>query len=448
MKTRLFLCVMALCIACGADAQTKTKRSKTARQKAKVVEVDPEVVKPVEVVDSAILAVADSLAADSIAAPEPEKPKDRTDTLYYDKNWRVIGNKTFATYYRYALYPVDSLAPRYFKTFFLSGELQGEGTFLQMGERSDKETVFDGEVVYYYKDGAEKQRLFYSDGKPNGECTDYYENGGIKEHITLVNGKRNGIHASFTEDGIVCRLQEYADDVAADYYVIVDKDGNYSKYDAGTEKPILETPDESERQTEYKNGVAWPYYNKNGLILGVSNSPVKENIGDFREIGVFLVNKSMINVELDPAQIEVYSMKKGKRSDFKMMPADEYDEKVYKKKVKNQKRSLKRKAVVTIERENNVSENLGASVFDAGTSHTLKAFQESIISLKTLVKGNKMRYAEREHEDLGYLERTTVHPGEMVAGFLYTDDKKVDDLFVKLTVNGVPYIYEWKVEKK
>lgn len=239
MKTRLFLCVMALCIACGADAQTKTKRSKTARQKAKVVEVEPEVVKPVEVVDSAILAVADSLAADSIAAPEPEKPKDRTDTLYYDKNWRVIGNKTFATYYRYALYPVDSLAPRYFKTFFLSGELQGEGTFLQMGERSDKETVFDGEVVYYYKDGAEKQRLFYSDGKPNGECTDYYENGGIKEHITLVNGKRNGIHASFTEDGIVCRLQEYADDVAADYYVIVDKDGNYSKYDAGTEKPSL-----------------------------------------------------------------------------------------------------------------------------------------------------------------------------------------------------------------
>ena len=57
-----------------------------------------------------------------------------------------------------------------------------------------------------------------------------------------------------------------------------------------------------ERQTEYKNGVAWPYYNKNGLIVGVSNSPVKDNIGNFREIGVFLVNKSMINVELDPAQ--------------------------------------------------------------------------------------------------------------------------------------------------
>ena len=103
---------------------------------------------------------------------------------------------------------------------------------------------------------------------------------------------------------------------------------------------------------------------------------------------------------------------------------------------------------MTIERENNVSENLGASVFDSGTSHTLKAFQESIIKLKTLVKGNKMKYAEREHDDLGYLERTTVHPGEMVAGFLLTDDKKVDDLFVKLTINGVSYLYEWKTEKK
>ena len=76
----------------------------------------------------------------------------------------------------------------------------------------------------------------------------------------------------------------------------------------------------------------------------------------------------------------------------------EFFEKVYKKQVKNKKRSLKKKAVVTIEREDNVSENLGASVFDAGTSNTLKAFQERIISLKTLVNTNRMKYAEREHD--------------------------------------------------
>ena len=156
----------------------------------------------------------------------------------------------------------------------------------------------------------------------------------------------------------------------------------------------------------------------------------------------------MINVEIDPKNVTVYSVKKDKRTNFELMEADEYDDKVYKKQVKNKKRSLKKKAVVTIEREDNVSENLGASVFDAGTSNTLKAFQERIISLKTLVNTNRMKYAEREHDDLGYLERTTVHPGEMVAGFLLTDDKKVDDLFVEVTIGGIKYVYEWKTEKK
>ena len=442
-RTRLIALILTLFLVSNSVyAQSKKKRSTKKPAKTVVVEtpVEPEI--PVLPVDTAVV---DSVQADTVVI---EVPKDRTDTIYYDKTWRVISNKTFATYYRYALYPADSLAPKYFKTFYLNGELQGEGNFIELGDRNDANSIFDGEIDYYYPGGALKRRMFYSNGKSNGECTDYYENGNIKEHISIIDGKKHGINSSFTEDGIVCRLQEYDNDKPSAFYVIVDKDGNYSKYDAATEQPLLEEPNVDERQTEYKNGVAWPYYNKNGLILGVSNSNVRDNIGNFREIRVFLVNKSMINVEIDPKNVTVYSVKKDKRTNFELMEADEYDEKVYKKQVKNKKRSLKKKAVVTIEREDNVSENLGASVFDAGTSNTLKAFQERIISLKTLVNTNRMKYAKREHDDLGYLERTTVHPGEMVAGFLLTDDKKVDDLFVEVTIGGIKYVYEWKTEKK
>ena len=442
-RTRLIALILTLFLVSNSVyAQSKKKRSTKKPAKTVVVEtpVEPEI--PVLPVDTAVV---DSVQADTVVI---EVPKDRTDTIYYDKTWRVISNKTFATYYRYALYPADSLAPKYFKTFYLNGELQGEGNFIELGDRNDANSIFDGEIDYYYPGGALKRRMFYSNGKSNGECTDYYENGNIKEHISIIDGKKHGINSSFTEDGIVCRLQEYDNDKPSAFYVIVDKDGNYSKYDAATEQPLLEEPNVDERQTEYKNGVAWPYYNKNGLILGVSNSNVRDNIGNFREIRVFLVNKSMINVEIDPKNVTVYSVKKDKRTNFELMEADEYDEKVYKKQVKNKKRSLKKKAVVTIEREDNVSENLGASVFDAGTSNTLKAFQARIISLKTLVNTNRMKYAEREHDDLGYLERTTVHPGEMVAGFLLTDDKKVDDLFVEVTIGGIKYVYEWKTEKK
>lgn len=380
---------------------------------------------------------------DTLVQAEIELPKDRIDTIYYDRNWKVINSRTFASYCRFALYPIDSLLPRYFKTYYSSGELQGEGTFISLDERDDSQSLLEGEIVSYFKNGKIQERVFYSSGLQNGEHTAYYENGNIKEHCTLTDGKKNGILSSFTEDGKVCRLTVYKEDTPADFYVITDMDGNYSKYDTETNQVMFETPKTEEVQTEYKNGVAWPYYNKNGLIVGVSTSMAKD-IGKYREIGIFIVNKSMINVELDPNQMEVSYIKKGKKGIMKIMPADEYDKKVYKNKKKTAKKEIKKKVVVANEKEDNVNANLGASVFNAGTSHTVKAFQENMIKQKELTDENRMRYAERKPEDLGYLERTTVHPGELMTGFVYTDTKKVDELFVKLTINGITYTYQWK----
>jgi len=453
MKTRAFVLTALFLLLClSGNAQSKKKVSKRAAEKtvaaAPAEEPAVDASEPAAYVSVPVVHVTEPTVIDSVAAPAPEEPKDRTDTIYYDKQWRVISNKTFAAYYRYALYPVDETATKYFKTFYANGALQGEGTFIDLDRSNDSKSVFDGEITSYYVAGALKEKLNYANGKLNGEHTVYYENGNIKEHSTLENGRKTGIHSSFTEDGRVCRLQEYTADAPSSFYVVVDMDGNYSKYDAATDSPIFEKPSLDEVKTEYKNGVAWPYYNKNGLIVGASSSAGKEDIGNVREIGVFLVNKSMMNVDIDPANIKVYYVKKGKRTDMEFMSADDYDKKIYKKKVENTKKQLKQKAVVSIEREDNVNENLGASVFDAGTSNTLKTFQERIIKLKKLVERNRMRYADREHEDLGYLERTTVHPGEVVSGFLYTDDKKVDDLFVNVRVNGIDYLYEWKSDKE
>lgn len=261
-------------------------------------------------------------------------------------------------------------------------------------------------------------------------------------------GKKTGVGASFSENGRVCTLTPYKNDVSEGFYVVVDADGNYSKYSLSDRQPILEVPSQDEFVTEYKNGVAWPYYNKNGLIVGVSNSVVDENIGGYREIGLFIVNKSMINVDIDPAQIEIYDMKGGKRKNFELVSADEYDEKIKKFKKKVAKRSVKNKAVVETEHENNVNANLGAQVFDAGTSNTLKDFQTRICKMQQLESGNRMKYSDKMPEDLGYLERTTIHPGEVVSGYLYTSDRKTSDLFVKVKIKGIDYVFEWKTGKK
>ena len=388
-----------------------------------------------------------TVQVDSI--PEtPPVPQDRLDTIYYNKNWKVTPNKAFATYYRLALYPADTTALKEFRTYYMSGELQGEGCFAVIDNKDDAKSEFIGAVTTYFKNGKVETQKSYQSGLLTGEYTSYFNNGNIKEHFFMNEGKKTGVGASFSENGRVCTLTPYKNDVPEGFYVVVDADGNYSKYSLSDRQPILEVPSQDEIVTEYKNGVAWPYYNKNGLIVGVSNSVVDENIGDYREIGLFIVNKSMINVDIDPAQIEIYDMKGGKRKNFELVSADEYDEKIKKFKKKVAKRSVKNKAVVETEHENNVNANLGAQVFDAGTSNTLKDFQTRICKMQQLESGNRMKYSDKMPEDLGYLERTTIHPGEVVSGYLYTSDRKTSDLFVKVKIKGIDYVFEWKTGKK
>ena len=251
------------------------------------------------------------------------------------------------------------------------------------------------------------------------------------------------------EDGKVCRFVPYKEGVEEGYYVTVDIDGNYSKYDLATEQPMLEQVTADDLQTEYKNGVAWPYYSKNGLIVGVSNSDVAD-LGGMREIGFYLFNKSMINVDLDPSRVEIYAvLKNDKRVDQEVMLSSEYDEKVLKGKKKAEKAKINQKVLVTAERENNVSANLGMTGVNAGQQGNVKAFQDRMMAMKSLQNvSNSLTFGQRETEDLGYLERTTVHPGECVSAFLYTKQKKVPVLRVKLNIAGIDYLYEWVTEKK
>lgn len=434
-RTLAFLALAAL-IAINGVAQKKKKVKKIAATE-QIAPVQPTT----ETAKTSLPSKADTIAANK------EELQDRIDTIYYNKNWKVTKNKAFASYYRLALYPADKAATKEFKTYYISGELQGDGNFITLDKTDDSKSKLCDQVTTYFKNGDIEEQKNYTDGKLNGEYISYYSNKNVKEHYTMANGQKDGIHASFTEDGRVCTLTPYKSGVPEGFYVVVDADGNYSKYSLSDKKPILEAPSTEEIETEYKNGVAWPYYNKNGLIVGASNSMV-DNIGDYREIGIFIVNKSMINVDIDPAQIEVYSIKNKKRKNYELVSAEEYDEKIMKFKKKNAKRNIKKKVVIEKERENNVNANLGAQVFNAGTSNTLKEFQRRICNMKVLSDGNRMKYAEKMPEDLGYLERTTVHPGEIVSGYLYTSDRKAVDLFVKVTIKGVNYLFEWKEEKK
>ena len=391
--------------------------------KAVTLPMPPQTAKPV---------VVDTVATPS---PAPVVPQDRVDTIYYNKNWKVTSNKAFASYCRLALYPANVSMTKEFKTYYISGELQSEGSFLELDKADDSNSKFTDQFVSYFKDGQVEESKNYVDGKLQGEYTIYYNNGNIKKHFFVNDGLRDGLYAAFTEDGKVCELTPYKADKPEGFYVIVDADGNYSKYSIVDKQPVLEAPTLEEVSTEYKNGVAWPYYNKNGLIVGASNS-ITSNIGDYREIGLFIVNKSMINVDIDPRQIEIYSLKNNKRKNYELVSTEEYNEKI--------RKYTKKNAVLGSVREASVNANLGAKVFNAGTSDTLKEFQKRICRMRKLDESTRMKFTDKEPEDLGYLERTTVHPGEAVTGYLYTPRKKAVDLYVKVKINGIDYLFNWK----
>ncbi len=53
---------------------------------------------------------------------------------------------------------------------------------------------------------------------------------------------------------------------------------------------------------------------------------------------------------------------------------------------------------------------------------------------------------ERVIKEQGYLKKTTIHPGERIAG--YIKRKKGNDLIVNIPLNGCVYSFEWNVNKK
>ena len=51
----------------------------------------------------------------------------RVDTIYYDKDWKNAGHKSFATFYRITLESENSNIPNRFRDFWAYGTLYAEG---------------------------------------------------------------------------------------------------------------------------------------------------------------------------------------------------------------------------------------------------------------------------------------------------------------------------------
>lgn len=405
----------------------------------------------------------------------------RTDTLYYDKDWKGVESKAFASYCRVVAHSTEDNFRKQFRDYYITGELQSEGCYISIDKYDDSKSVFDGEFTNYFKSGKVEQKGTRIRGKREGEYVKYDENGLILLHAYFKDDKLNGIRTQFSEDGNTCIQIEYVNgEPLYDCYTISNKDGLCSKIRISNKQPIYESPSLSEKQVEYRKGEAWPYYNKNGIMIGMTNNEVRD-YGKYYQIPIVIANNSMFPIEFDPSMISASLVdKKGREVSLRVYSAAEYMKKV--RRSQNWAMALNGLAEglaaagagysssTTNSSYSGSSYSSGhASAYGSGgyaygnysgnsyyhgnsTSTTTSyngaaAYQAQVIASNRMAAYEDALLSERAAKDEGYLKRTTINPGETISGYINIERKKGTTMTINVNINGAVYVFPWDVRE-
>lgn len=117
-----------------------------------------------------------------------------------------------------------------YKEYYDTGNIRAEGKFknghkveewkyynpetAQLSAREyfkymDDSSVLDGDVIFYFKNGAIRQLDRYKNGKSNGECLEFYENGTIKNKVYYKDDLLHGLAFFYNEKGEIIEEINY-----------------------------------------------------------------------------------------------------------------------------------------------------------------------------------------------------------------------------------------------
>lgn len=398
------------------------------------------------------------------------------DTIYYNNDWDVVSSKYIADYFRVKVNSKDQVNKQ-FRDYFITGELQARGGWISMDNVSDKNTIFDGKCTSYHRNGKVNQERNYANRKLNGTFTIYTDDGLINSNVNYIDDKREGIHTEFNGDGL-CIQTKYTNGIADNYYTVSNSSGCVMKYDMRTNQPIWESPQYDEKQVEYKDGVAWSYYNKNGLIISVSTAPVKD-YGKYHQIKIVIANNSVMPINFDPilAMHATSTNKKQEVSNSLVLSSEEYLKKVKRAQTwqtiavglseglaaidAGHSTSTKvtdshsRATVHAHAHTHSLSGSGGASVSASASQHShtvtttkhydaFAAYQAQVIASNRVASFEKSLLNDRKVKEEGYLKRTTIKPTEIVSGYVNIErDPKDISLTVAIEINGAIYFFNW-----
>lgn len=391
-----------------------------------------------------------------LTAASSLQAQNDADTLYYDKNWKGVESKEFATYYRILPKSKDANFAKRFRTYYITGELQGEGEYVSIDKYNDKMSVFADEVTTYYKSGKIASKSNYVNGQLDGTCEEYSEDGLFLTKFVYSSGKPVGdtYTTTRTDNGITSQIS-YA-----------------------TGKPIVEQPSLDNRKIEYKDGEAWTYYNMNGIVIGMTNKEVND-YGKYYQLPIAIMNNSLAELDFNPDKMTAtLTDNKGKVTNMKVLSSAEYMKKVDRSQSwskvwnalaeasiasdagKSSSTSVTTYGEKTSSRtsySNNIGYKQNASkdtkVSGTAATHTTTyngaaAYGAYLESDRRIAEYNQDLQAKRDERNAGYLKHSTIKPGESVAGYINIERKKGETLSISLNVDGITYPFVWDVSKK
>lgn len=405
----------------------------------------------------------------------------KLDTLYYDKNWKGVELPQFATFYRIYTEKTDSTFQNMYRDYYITGELQSEGSFISIDKYDDSRSIFDGEYVCYYKSGNIEQKGYKVKGVEQGEYIKYFEDGNMMMRANLLDGKLHGLYTEFTTEGL-CFQQEYNyGNPIYDYYIVSNSQGLYSKVKTVDKTPVFSSPTQSDMKVVYNDGTPWLYYINDGVCIMVTCQEIND-YGKYFRMYINLTNNTFFPIEFDHLESEaIITNKKGEQKELELQSAEQYDKRI-------RRTQMWEEALV------GVAEGLAASGAGYSTSTTTSsysgrgssygsayaygsggyaygsysgnssyygsststtttydaaaAYQAQLAASQRIADFTESNFATRQSRNEGYLKKTTIYPGESISGYYNIKRKKGELLLVVLNIAGTRYEFPWVVSKK
>ena len=300
----------------------------------------------------------------------------------------------------------------------------------------------------------------------NGDFCVYKEDGLIKQTGKYCNGELAGLYTEFLDNGAHIQIEYVNGNPIHDYYVVGDSSGNLTKFNIANNTPMWESPLVSERKSDYQDGTPWQFYNKNGVIIALTNTTIKD-YGRWHRIDVVSSNNTIIPIEFVPVvNISASSTDiEGFTTDLEVWSSDEYLKKV--------NRSQTWAAVLMGVAEGMSTANAGyststtnsyysGSTYGSGgygsysgtvTSYTRTynagaAYQAQVLSQQRMADFSNAMAEEQQIKKLGYLKRNTIYPGETISGYVHVKRIKGETVQFVIEIEKAEYIFDWKFGKR